>query len=171
MGNVIHGPYKYPISLTIDGSHQNLHDGYMFEVSTRYTLGSGEALEIALSVPSGIYPHAVFDVASEKIAVFTIKEAVTSLSGGAAMTEFNQNRNSSVATTVAATLGTPAAALTYSGGTDIRTRQMTTSGVIGNDGFASELILKTNAVTVVRLVAGAASCDASIAVRWYESPR
>lgn len=171
MGALLHGPFSSPYSLTIDGSHQNVHDGYMFEVSGRYSLGSGEALEIALTVPAGVYPHAIFDVASEKIAVMTVIEGVTSLSGGAAMTEFNQNRNSSVATTVAATLGTPASAITYSGGTTIRTRQLTTSATLAAAGFSGELILKTNAVTVVRLVAGAASCDASICVRWYQSPR
>lgn len=171
MGGLLHGPFSSPYSLTIDGSHQNVHDGYMFEVSGRYSLGSAEVLEIALTVPAGVYPHAIFDVASEKIAVMTVIEGVTSLSGGAAMTEFNQNRNSSVTTTVAATLGTPASAITYSGGTTIRTRQLTTSATLAAAGFAGEVILKTNAVTVVRLVAGAASCDASICVRWYQSPR
>lgn len=171
MSGLLKGPYKHPYSVVIDGSHQNLHDGYVFEVSSRYALGNGEALEIALEVPSGIYPHVVFDVSSEKIAVFTVIEGVTSLSGGANMTEYNQNRNSSVTTTVSAKVGTPAAALSYSGGTTIRTQQITTSTTSYAAGFALEMILKTGAVTVVRLVAGAASCDASIAIRWYQSPR
>lgn len=172
MGNVIHGPYKYPISLTIDASHQNIHDGYMWEVSNKYALvTAGDAMEIAVTVPSGIYPHAVFEVASEKVAAFTVIEGVTSLSGGAALTAYNQNRNSAVATTVTALFGRTGAALSYSGGTTFKTRQITTASSAGGGDFASEIVLKAGETTVFRLVSGANSCDASIAVRWYESPR
>lgn len=172
MGGLLHGPYSKPFSLTIDASHQNIHDGYMWEVSAKFALATaGDIMEVALSVPNGVYPHAIFEVASEKVAAFTVIEGVTSLAGGAAMTEVNQNRNSSVATTVAGTLGVTGTAITYSGGTTIKTRQITTASSAGSGSFAAELVLKTGSVTVFRLVSGANSCDASIAIRWYESPR
>jgi len=172
MGALLHGPYTHPFALTIDASHQNIHDGYMWEFSEKYALTtSGDAMEIAVTVPAGIYPHAVFEVASEKVATVTVIEGVTSLSGGAALTAYNQNRNSSNATTVTGLFGRTGAALTYSGGTTIKTRQIATAGSAGSGDFASEIVLKTGATTVFRLVSGANSCDASIAVRWYQSPR
>jgi hypothetical protein len=161
------GPYPNPYTIVLDAPHDALHSGYVFDVSLRTTLGNTEAMEIALTCPAGIKPHVVFDVASEKLATFSIIESVVDLAAGTAAVFYNANRNSAVTSGITGKTGIPATAMTYTGGTTIHTRQITTTGFVTESNFMAERVLKESASTVFRLVAAVASCDASISLRFY----
>jgi hypothetical protein len=161
------GPYPNPYLATVDATLESIRDGFVFDVSLRTVLGSGEAMEIALTLPADLDLHLVYDISSEKIAVFSIIESVASLAAGTAAVIYNANRNSAVTSGITGKTGIPAGAITYTGGTTIHTRQITSAGFITESNFLAERVLKKGASTVFRLVAGAASCDASIALRFY----
>jgi hypothetical protein len=164
------GPYSNPYSPTLDSAHEAVHEGQVFDVSLRATLASTEAMEIALTVPAGVVPHVIYDIASEKIATLTIVEDVTSLAAGTAATIYNANRNSATTSGITSKTGIPATPLTYTGGTTIHTRQITTGTILAQSSFTAERMIKADASTVFRLVAGANSCDASINLRFYVKP-
>jgi hypothetical protein len=166
------GPFSKSYGVTLDAVHQTLHDGYVFDLSHRATLASAaDAMEIAITVPSTVEAYFMIDIGSEKIATLTIIEDVTGLSGGTSATAYNANRNSALTSGCTYKTGVPAGALSYSGGTTIYTRQVTTSGIIMAASFESERMLKSGATTIIRLVSGSNSCDASINVRLYKDPR
>lgn len=166
------GPYSKSYGVTLDAVHQTLHDGYVYDLSHRATLATaGDAMEVAVVVPATVGAYIMLDIGSEKIATLTIIEDVASLSGGTAATAYNANRNSALTSGCTYKTGVPAGALSYSGGTTIYTRQVTTSGIIMAASFESERMLKAGATTIIRLVSGANSCDASINVRLYVDPR
>ncbi len=164
------GPYSNPYSPTLDSAHEAVHEGQVFDVSLRTTLASTEAMEIALTAPAGVSPHVIFDIASEKIATLTIVEDVASLAAGTAATLYNANRNSATTSGITSKTGVPATPLTYTGGTTIHTRQITSGTILAQSSSTAERILKAGASTVFRLVAGANSCDASINIRFYVKP-
>ena len=159
-----------PAVRMIDSDRVAIEDGYMFSVYLVGTLGSGEAAEIALTTgASGA--HLTYGVHSEKIAVFSIKEGVTSLAAGTAFTAVNRNRNNSRAATTTVKTGVPAGALTYSGGTVIESEQITSAGSNSAAQADHKFLLKNSTTTIFRLVAGAASCDFSLGLTWQEGAR
>lgn len=161
------GPYPNPYLATLDATLESIRDGFVFDVSLRTTLNNTEAMEVALTLPAGVDVHVIFDIFSEKLATFSIKESVVDLAAGTAATFYNANRNSAVTSGITGKTGIPAGAITYTGGTDIYTRQITTAGFVTESNFMAERVLKHGASTVFRLVAAAGTCDASIALRFY----
>ena len=161
------GPYPNPYLATLDATLESIRDGFVFDVSLRAALGNTEIMEIALTLPAGLDLHLSYSVNSEKIAVFSIVESVVDLAAGTAATIYNANRNSAVTSGITGKTGVPATPMTYTGGTTIYTRQITSAGLMAEPSFLAERVLKSGASTVFRLVAGAASCDASMALRFY----
>ena len=144
-----------------------VHEGKVFQAYLAGTIGSAEVAQIAITPPAN-GAHLNIKVVSEKIGVVTVTEAVTSLAvaSGASFTPVNRRRTGtppSAASTVMT--GYTGANFTYSGGTLIDKEQIPTNGTLE---YSQELVIKGAVPTVIKLTAGAASCDFSIKAVWYE---
>jgi len=148
---------------TIDYAHHEIHDGSHFFISGVATLSINNTFDMQFVTPNTTkWIHFLFKLDCESQTSWFIYEAAAILTSGAAISIYNNDRNSATLTSVAA-FGTINASLAVA---DTRTSTASAflleSGIIGagkNGGTESrenEIILKQNTTYLFRAIAVAA---------------
>jgi hypothetical protein len=155
----------------ISEPHHQLHNGNMFSAFVTGTLASAAKIELALSVPDGIRIHLKVSYRASDKASFTLTEDVADLAAGVAFIPVNRNRPSTTTSIATAKTGTPAAAMTYTGGTVLFGDLFGGAGASQPGGlgeFSTEWILKDGADTVLTLLSSANNNACSMSVNFYQ---
>jgi len=151
--------------LTIDYAHHEIHGGSFFSAFYDADKSIGETMDILIVTPNTTkWAHLVFEVENESECAMGLYEAVTASNNGTGLTEFNRDRNSATAATVAV-FHTPTVSDT---GTQIYGWHSGSGrGNGSNDRAKNEFILKQNTKYLLRCTATAAGWIAA-RLSWYE---
>lgn len=77
--------------IVIDFPHYEIHSGDMFFASHKATVAAGSNLDLLITVPADVYPHAEFAVSASAECDMLLYEGPTA-TGGTAVTAFNRAR-------------------------------------------------------------------------------
>ena len=157
----------------IDYAHHEVHAGSAYWAANNATLGNGELNTASIVTHnSAKWAHLLLEISSAAVATFEVFEDVTSsdMSGGAAFTPLNFNRNSTNVSLMTAKVGDTVGAdqLVPSDGTAIWTESLGTRGIVTTRENGSELILKQNTGYLFRITNGANANNCTILLNWYE---
>lgn len=144
-------------------------DGNSFYVEyVDITMDDTNTIMILLVTPNTTkYAHAIVGCAGTKGLTLQFYEDTTTTDDGTALTEFNRNRNSSIAATVVAT-HTPTIG---ANGTLLQTRYAGSSGKYAEAGASrglNEWILKANTKYLLKLTAHEDTMKARLYANWHE---
>lgn len=150
---------------TIDYAHHEVHVGSSYFAFKDTSVNSGDSLVLLIRTPNTTkWAHFGFEVIANGEIEFTLIEGVTVSDTGTAMTEFNANRNSLNAATVAINY-TP----TVSGGTRVYHARLGSGRNAGEiHGTGEEIILAQNAAYKLRAIARATPVFFTVYMSWYE---
>ena len=151
--------------ITTEYEHHEIHSGSHYFVAGFSTVSSGDSAYFSVTTPNtNKWAHMVFDVSGSGILSTYVYEGST-VTGGAAVVPWNNNRNSSN-TSVLTLNGSPSIT---SAGTCIDSSKVgsgpKTGGSIQRN---KELILKQNTTYLYIFISGAASNIVSYNGSWYE---
>ena len=152
----------------ISMSHYEIHKGKHFTAHTDVIqIPGGGTMNMVLTVPAGTLGHLVFEMSAFEPWYGGLYEGPTINAPGAALVEFNNNRDSTetagIEATINATLGAPGDLLrpVLGGGTGIGGSSSSSVG-----GSRAEFILTTGEYALV--LNGTAAELAYIVAEWYE---
>jgi hypothetical protein len=156
----------------IDYAHHEIHDGNVYCLTHVGTEGNTDVVEITLKTPNTTeWFHMLANFRATGEGNFTIVEAVTRDSGGAAAIPVNHNRNSS---------NTSSATGVFKGATSANPISYSAAGtVIWREDFGSvrspsesralnEWVLKQNTEYVFRMTSEEAANEMWLGLVWYE---
>lgn len=155
-------------SQVIDITHAMVHRGQFFSVSKTATLAAAATLDILLTTPNtDTVAHMTAEITTDTLCTGALYEGTTVSDAGTAMTEINNNRNSTTTATVVAT-HTP----TVTGaGTALLVQNIGAGGLQRIGGSAAnrhEYMLKKNTKYLFRVTAASNDTNCDIAIYWYE---
>lgn len=162
----------------LEYEHHEIHAGEHYFAYHSASLGNTEQLTISIQTPDTTkWAHIVWTWNTTQPATLDILEDITSITGGAAFTPINNNRNSNNSSGMTVKVASDEGgdtAISPSGGSEIFSRFFGASGLFGTDTAVAdsrkdnELMLKQNSLYLFRITAGAASCDVNLHMSWYE---
>ncbi len=157
---------------TIDHVHQQIHAGAHFVATHKITHGATvpSSATMLITTPAASEYHMVLEVAADKGGYWTFEESASATSG-TAITELNNDRQSS---TTSDAIVTHTATLTATVGTVLEQHLVGAAGshpasVTGGGAEArNEWILEASTAYLVRFVAAGATTTTVINAYWYE---
>lgn len=158
--------------LTIDSSHQEIHEGHMFSYSARATSSAGiTTLEFSMKTGAKAANVTIGTYSSGASTLLVWEGRATT--GGTSALGVNVNRASGSSALSTFALSPSVPALTTTGVTKI-IDFMAPAGayevrrVFITGGAFDELVLKPNTLYLFRIDSGAVSSDKAIRIGWYE---
>lgn len=150
----------------VDYAHHEIHGGDHYYIEGYTTLNNGNALYVKLVTPNTTkWSHFVWEINSSAILTTTLVEEPTGgMTGGAAVTPLNNNRNSGNTSGMTITQGVTAC----TGGTIISQASWGSKSVGSGQSREDELILKQNAIYCRTFLSGTNSNIVNFKASWYE---
>ena len=159
---------------TIDYSHHEIHAGSHFFIADVVDLSVNNVYDMVFTTPdTAKWIHFTFEVDAEAETEWYIYEGAVETSAGAAVTAYNNNRNSATATGAVIKAQTNTSLVNANADTDVSGATALEHGIIGagksggNDKRENELTLKQNTKYCFRAIATAAGYIDFVA-QWYE---
>ena len=158
---------------TVDYAHHEIHSGSSFFIHNSATIANNEVNTISFKTPNSTKQvHFTYEVSASGAGTFDLLESVTSVAGGTASTPLNRYRDSTTTSTVTAPLKgdtTGADPVVPTGGTNIYSIELGAGQRDGGeDRSTHELILKKNAIYLLRFTSTGAGNKTSLIANWYE---
>ena len=150
----------------VDYPHHEVHSGSHYYIEGYTTLGNGGTLYVKLVTPDTTkWSHFMWEITSSGILTTSLTEDATGgMTGGAAVTAFNNNRNSVNTSGMVITSGVTV----NTGGTIISQTSFGNRSVGGSHGRDDEIMLKQNSTYLRAFTSGAASNIVGFKASWYE---
>lgn len=153
----------------IDVNHLRMHEGRAYYVYKHYPytagLAAGASVDISISWPAGVAPHAVFAYGSSGETEFFVYENAI-IVGGTAMTMHRRNR-----TITAVSSGSPVLAPTVNNvGTELYAEFISANNKGGgSESYTFEYVLKPETQYLFRLTnVNSQAHPATLRIEWYE---
>lgn len=156
---------------TIDYEHHEIHSGSHYYIQGYLELDDTDTFYIKIVTPNTTkWAHFVFDIKSTGICTTYLDEAATGgMTGGAAKTPINNNRNSANASAMVITGGvTTATSYTLRLEDDKWGANGFKETIGGGSGRSDELLLKQNTTYLRSFISGADNNIIQFKASWYE---
>lgn len=156
---------------TVDYEHHEIHSGSHYYIQGYLELDDGDTFYVKMVTPDTTkWSHFIFDIKSTGICSSTLREdASGGMTGGAAITPLNNNRNSSNASGMIITGGvTACTGYTVQLENDKWGDNGFKENIGGGSGRSDELLLKQNTVYCRSFVSGADNNIIQFKASWYE---
>ena len=153
----------------VNYEHSEIHAGEHYFVSGHEIEASAATIKFVVTTPNTTkWLHMTFSIDATEKVTLDVYEGTSGVTGGAAVTPANNNRNS--ANTSGATIVKDPASITVEGTLLDSYASGSTGpfGQIGNVSRDKELVLKQNTSYLFKITSGAAGNDISYNGSWYE---
>lgn len=158
---------------SISTEHSYIHEGLLFSISLKNTLGAGVTRKITFLTPSVKYIHyrpAIIVTSADKLTM-NFYESSSGNTGGTPLTAYNRNRLSPITAqsivtdgATVTTNGTKIGGSFVGGGTGVGGAR--SGSEVGEE---NELVLKQNTLYTMELVNGSTeSNEVFLKMKWYE---
>jgi len=158
---------------TIDYQHQMVHEGHHFTASQYISLAAASAVNVLITAPTTDEYHFTAEIAVDAVAVVTWSMTPGyDATGSTAISSYNNNENSSETSALTHRYGgiyASSGALLetwLAGSSSGNTGQRITMG--GALGQRHEWILLPSSIHLLRVVAGAATCQTVVRMYYYK---
>jgi len=152
---------------TIDYAHHEIHSGSHYFMEGHVTLGSTDTLYVKLVTPDTTrWSHFLWDISSSFILETNLyEESSGGMTGGAAVTPINNNRNSANTSGMIITSGVTVATTL---GTKISSAKWGSKSIGGGHSRDDEVMLKQNTTYLREFISSTNSNIVSFKASWYE---